>query len=311
MFWADLARAKNNQASIYARITVNGKRATISLKRKVPVSDWDAHKGRSRGTNQNARTLNLYLEEVNSSIFKSYQDLKLEHKLITSQAIKSRYLGEDEQNHTVLDIVNYHNEDMQGKLKWGTQKNYYTTQKYIEKFLLKKYKTTDLYLQQLDYDFIIKFEKYLRSYIPQDHQKQMGNNTVMKHIERFRKLINLTFKLGWITRDPFVNFKSQYIKTERNFLSLLELKSIEEKQFKIERLQLVKDLFVFSCYTSLSYIDVINLTEDNINMGIDGELWIHYKREKTRKPIRIPLLPKALEIIEDYRGNLKTSEKRT
>ncbi|MGC1205320.1 MAG: site-specific integrase [Flavobacteriaceae bacterium] len=301
LFWADFSRAKNNQASIYVRITVNGKRATISLKRKVPVSDWDAHKGRSRGTNQNARIINNYLEEVNSSIFKSYQDLKLEHKLITSQAIKSRYLGEDEQNHSVIDIIKYHNEDMQGKLKWGTQKNYYTTQKYVSKFLLKTYKTTDIYLQELDYNFIIKFEKYLRGYMPKDHQKPMGNNTVMKHIERLRKLINLSFKLGWIDKDPFVNFKAQFIKTERGFLSLQELKALEEKQFEIERLQLVKDLFVFSCYTSLSYIDVINLAEDNICIGIDGELWIYYKREKTTKFIRIPLLPQALGIIEKYK----------
>ena len=306
LFWADFPRAKEKQASIYARITVNGKRATISLKRKVEVSDWDAHKNRARGTSQKTRTLNNYLDEVYSSIFKCYQDLKMEHKVITSQTIKARYLGEDEQNHSVIDIINYHNEDMVDKLKWGTQKNYFTTQKYISKFLQKAYKTSDIYLNELNYHFIIKFEKFLRAYIPVDHQKQMGNNTVMKHIERFRKLINLSFKLGWITADPFVNFKSQFIKTERGFLSFNELLSIEEKQFSIPRLQLVKDLFVFSCYTSLSYIDVINLTEDNICIAIDGELWIHYKREKTTRPIRIPLLPKALEIIKKYKTDIKS-----
>lgn len=306
LFWVNFSRIKNKKASIYVRITVNGKRATISLKRKVIVSDWDIHKNRARGTSQRTRILNNYLDEVHGSLFKCYQDLRTEHKLITSQAIKSRYLGEDEQNHSVIDIIAYHNEDMVGKLKWGTQKNYYTTQKYISKFLLKTYKTTDLYLQELDYNFIIKFEKFLRDFIPKDHQRKMGNNTVMKHIERFRKLINLAVKLGWIERDPFINFKAQFIKNERGFLSLNELQEIENKQFSIPRLQLVKDLFVFSCYTSLSYIDVINLTNDNICIGIDGELWIHYKREKTAKPIRIPLLPKALKIIEKYKSNIRS-----
>ena len=306
LFWVDFSRVKDNQASIYARITVNGKRATLSLKRKVPLSDWDAHKGRARGTNQNTRILNNYLEQVNSNLFKSYQDLKNERKLITSQAIKSRYLGEDQQNYSINDIISYHIEDMEGKLKWGTQKNYYTTQKYISKFLLKSYKTTDIYLRELDYNFIIKFEKYLREHAPEDHQKPMGNNTVMKHIERLRKLINLSFKLGWIDRDPFINFKAQFIKTERGFLSLAELKRVEEKHFTIARLELVKDLFVFSCYTSLSYIDVIKLTQDNICTGIDGELWIYYKREKTTKIIRIPLLPKALEIIDKYKNRIKS-----
>ena len=195
---------------------------------------------------------------------------------------------------------------MVNKLKWGTQKNYYTTQSYISKFLSKFYKTTDLYLRELDYHFIIKFEKYLRGYVPEDHQKPMGNNTVMKHIERFRKLINLSHKLGWIERDPFINFKAKFIKNERGFLSLEELQEIENKQFSIHRLELVKDLFVFSCYTSLSYIDVIHLTADNICIGIDGELWIYYKREKTTKPIRIPLLPKAMQIVEKYKSNRKS-----
>jgi integrase/recombinase XerD len=133
----------------------------------------------------------------------------------------------------------------------------------------------------------------------------MGNNTVMKHIERFRKLINLSRKLGWMERDPFINFKAKRIKTERGFLSLLELQEIEKKNFTIPRLQLVRDLFVFSCYTSLSYIDAINLSAENIRIGIDGELWIFYNREKTTKPIHIPLLPKALDIIEKYKDNQK------
>ncbi|WP_317164438.1 site-specific integrase [Oceanihabitans sp. IOP_32] len=226
--------------------------------------------------------------------------------MITAQAVKARNLGEDDDNRSIMNIINYHNEDMEGKLKWGAQKNYFTTQRYISKFLQKSYRTTDKYLQELDYDFIIKFEKYLRNYIPEDHQKPMGNNTVMKHIERFRKLINLSHKLGWIERDSFINFKSNFIKKERGFLSLEELQAIENKEFGIPRLELVKDLFVFSCYTSLSYIDVIHLTADNICVGIDGELWNYYKREKTTKPIRIPLLPKALQIIEKYKSNRKS-----
>ena len=306
LFWANFIRAKDNQVSLYARITVNGKRATLSLKRKVLITDWDVHRNRARGTSQKTRILNSYLDETYNHLFQCYRDLKTEHKLITAKAVKARFLGVDDVHRSVMDIIAYHNEDMAGKLKWGTQKNYFTTQKYISKFLLKTFKSTDMYLRELDYNFIIKFEKYLRGHIPDDHQKKMGNNTIMKHIARFRKLINLSLKLGWIERDPFINFESKFIKTERGFLSLEELQEIENKQFTIPRLELVKDLFVFSCYTSLSYIDVIHLTADNICIGIDGELWIYYRREKTTKPIRIPLLPKALQIIEKYKGNLKS-----
>ena len=139
----------------------------------------------------------------------------------------------------------------------------------------------------------------------------MGNNSVMKHIERFRKMITLSFKLEWINRDPFINFKAKFEKVERGYLSVKELENIEEKQFSIPRLQLVKDLFVFSCYCGLSYIDVINLTEENINFGIDGELWIIKKREKTNKLLRIPILPKAKILIDKYKVHPKSEINQT
>jgi len=155
-----------------------------------------------------------------------------------------------------------------------------------------------MYLKQLDYNFILKFEKFLEEYQPLDHQKKMGNNSVMKHIERFRKTITLSFKLEWIDRDPFINFKAKFEKVERGYLI--------EKEFSIPRLQLVKDLFVYSCYCGLSYIDVINLTQENINFGIDGALWIIKKREKTNKLLRIPILPKAKILIDKYKLHPKS-----
>lgn len=306
LFWLKQSKAKNGEAPLYARITVNGQRAEISLKRKIKIANWNAVKNRVKGTNYEARTINEYLNQVQKGIVQSKNELTLENKFITSQAIKCRYLKEDEQNHTLNDIIKYHNEDMINKLKWGTQKNYFTTQKYISKFLKKHFNTTDMYLKQLDYNFILKFEKFLREYQPLDHQKKMGNNSVMKHIERFRKMITLSFKLEWIERDPFINFKSKFEKVERGYLTEIELETIEEKQFSIPRLQLVKDLFVFSCYCGLSYIDVINLTQDNINLGIDGQLWIIKKREKTNKLLRIPILPKAKILIDKYKANPKS-----
>ncbi|WP_238320865.1 phage integrase SAM-like domain-containing protein [Neotamlana nanhaiensis] len=111
-----------------------------------------------------------------------------------------------------------------------------------------------MYLKELDYNFIIKFEKYLRAHTPEDHQKPMGNYTVMKYIEHLRKLINLSVKLGWLDKDPFINFRVHFEKTERGFLTLDELQAIELKQFSMGRLQLVKGLFVFTCYISLIYM---------------------------------------------------------
>lgn len=306
LFWLKQSRAKNGEAPLYARITVNGQRAEISLKRKIKTTNWNATKNRVKGTNQEARTINEYLNQVQKGIIQSKNELTLKNKFITSQSIKSRFLKEDEQDHTINDIIKYHNDDMVNKLRRGTQKNYFTTQKYISKFMKKCFNTSDMYLNHLDYNFILKFEKFLREYKPLDHQKKMGNNSVMKHLERFRKMITLSYKLEWIERDPFINFKAKFEKVERGYLTKIELKTIEEKQFSIPRLQLVKDLFIFSCYCGLSYIDVINLTEENINFGIDGELWIIKKREKTNKLLRIPILPKAKTLIDKYKANPKS-----
>src|SRR5690554_792521 len=306
LFWLKLSKANNGKAPLYARITVNGKRAEISLKRKIIIECWSSTKNKVKGTNQDARIINEFLDQVSAELHKSKNELKSEGKIISAQTIKARFLKEDEQNYSLNDITKYHNEDMVGKLKWGTQKNYYTTQGYITDFLLTKFKVTDMYLKQLDYNFILKFETYLRNHIPTDHQKPMGNNTVMKHIERFRKIITLAYKLEWSDRDPFINFQSKFEKVERGFLTELELLNIEEKDYSIERLQLVKDLFIFACYTGLSYIDVVNLTTNDINYGIDGELWLIMKREKTNNALRIPILPKALDLINKYKETPKS-----
>ncbi len=301
LFWLKQANAKNGKAPLYARITVNGKRAELSLKRKLLVSNWDASKNRLKGLSVETKIFNNYLEQVYSELFESYQGLKDKNQLVTAQLIKSSFLGNDESNHALSDIIEYHNEHMKSTLRWGTQKNYFTTHKYIFLFLKQKHKTTDIYLSELSYKFIIDFERFLR------HQKSMGNNTVMKHIERLRKMVSLAYKMEWLDKDPFIKFEAKYERKERKFLTLEELQTIENKQFGIHRLQFIKDLFVFSCYTGLSYGDVMGLTNNNLCPGIDGKQWIYSQREKTSIPVKIPLLSKALCIIEKYREhpNLK------
>jgi len=309
-FWVNATRIKNNQVSVFGRITVNGKRANISLQRKVILSEWDSNKGRARGNKQESRLLNRYLDQVKNRIYEAHDELVKERAFICAQSIKARFLGEDNEEYSLLTLVDYHNTQMSESLSYGTLKNYFTTQKYIKLFLTKK-KIQDIYLSQLTFRFLVDFEKFLRSYVPEDHQKKMENNTVMKHIQRLRKMVTLAYKMEWIEKDPFIKFKPSYIKNEREFLSEDELQTIIEKEFEIERLELVKDLFVFSCYTGLSYIDVMNLNEDNIAIGIDGGRWIITSRQKTHNKVKIPILPIAEELIEKYKGHIKTKKNKT
>ena len=308
-FWLNTAKKKNGIAPVYARVTVNGKRSEISLKRYQSVTSWDFKTKRARPRTPNAPALNVYLDQVYAELLACQKQLLSEFKLITSQAIKARYLGEDEQEKTLMELVDYHNTTMKTVLKFGTLKNYYTTERYLKRFLKAEIKSTDKYLKQLSYSFIIDFEQYLRKGPSINKGQPLNNNGVMKHLERLKKLMNLALQLEWIEKDPFVRFKLKFTKHQRDYLSGLELQIFEMGALKAEHHKKTRDVFVFSCYTGLSYTDVKSLTDNNIVRGIDGDYWIFTQREKTEQPVKIPLLDKALDIIKKYDNDEKNNER--
>ncbi|MDF1697009.1 MAG: site-specific integrase [Saprospiraceae bacterium] len=291
---------------IYARISINNTRVEYSIKRKVPFETWDQKRGRCTAQDQHSKFINQYLAQVNSEIFEAYDQLRKEGVIITADSIKARWLGEDSKGHSLLEVVEYHYKIAVTTIKVGTLKNYRTTEKYIKLFLNEELKVDDIYLKQLRYSFITKFENFLRLHRPLDHQRKMENNTVMKHLQRFRKIISLAVRLEWIERDPFANYKTKYIRNERVYLRQEELDAIERKVFSIDRLGYVRDLFVFSCYTGLSYIDAISLRMDQVVLGIDGSKWIFTSRQKTGNVVKIPLLEKAEMLIIKYKDSPKS-----
>ncbi|WP_142783768.1 site-specific integrase [Changchengzhania lutea] len=308
-FWLNTAKKKNGIAPVYARITVNGKRAEISLKRYQSVTSWDPKTKRAKPRTPNAPALNAYLDQVYADLLACHKQLLSEFKLITAQAIKARYLGEDEHQKSLLDLVGYHNTTMKTVLKFGTLKNYFTTERYINRFLKAKIKSSDIYLKQLSYSFIIDFEQYLRKCPSINRKQPLNNNGIMKHLERLKKLMNLALQLEWIEKDPFVRFKLKFTKHQRDYLSEAELQIFEQGILETEHHKKVRDVFVFSCYTGLSYTDVRSLTDHNIVRGIDGDYWIFTQREKTAQPVKIPLLDKALDIIKKYDNDTEINEK--
>ncbi|WP_142785689.1 site-specific integrase [Changchengzhania lutea] len=308
-FWLNTAKRKNGIAPVYARVTVNGKRAEISLKRYQSVTSWDPKTKRAKPRTPNAPALNAYLDQVYANLLGCQKQLLSEFKLITSRAIKARYLGEDENQKTLLELVDYHNATMKTVLKHGTLKNYYSTERYIKRFLKAKIKSSDIYLKQLSYSFIIDFEQYLRKGPSINKGQPLHNNGVMKHLERLKKLMNLSLQLEWIEKDPFVRFKLKFTKYQREYLSETELQIFEAGILKEAHHINVRDVFVFSCYTGLSYTDVRSLTDHNIVRGIDGDYWIFTQREKTAQPVKIPLLDKALDIIKKYDNGVEHNSK--
>ena len=299
-FWLNSAKEKNDLFPIYARVTVDGKRAEISLKRSLSVTYWDTKSKRANWRHSDGKALNAYLDRVYANLLECHKQLLDESRIITAQAIKARYLGEDDHHKTLMDLVSYHNRNMKSILKPGTLKNYYTTERYIQRFLKTKLKTNDIYLKQLSYRFIIDFEQFLRIEKSINKAQPLRNNGVMKHLERLKKMSKLALRLEWLEKDPFIKFSLKFIKHERSYLTESELKCLEDAQIDKPKHQIARDMFVFACYTGLSYIDVKQLNEDNIVRGIDGNYWIYSKREKTGESIKIPLLDRALDILKKY-----------
>ncbi len=293
---------------LYARVTVDGKRAEFSLNRELKASLWDNRSKRGKGFSKYVISLNKYLDQVFTGLHEAHRQLLQEEVDITSAGIKARYLGQDERYKTLLELITYHNTSMLTVLRKGTMKNYYSTERCIKEFLKEEKNVEDVPLKKLNYGFIVDFELYIRKYKP---ATRMGcaNNGTMKHMERLKKMSRLAVKLEWLEKDPFINFKLRFEKTERQFLTERELQLIEETTFKVPSTQHIQDLFIFACYTGLSFIDVQELKADHLVKGMDGNDWLYTKRTKTDEPLKIPLLPKAKEIIDKYKDDLDLFKK--
>ncbi|MCR9084493.1 MAG: site-specific integrase, partial [Cyclobacteriaceae bacterium] len=152
------------------------------------------------------------------------------------------------------------------------------------------------------------FENFLRRHQPTDHQRPLQHNGILKHMERLKKILNLAVKMDLLEKNPFEKYQFKFKRYERDFLDGDELKKLEEKEFANQRLDLVRDLFVFSCYTGLAYIDVASLNKDCL-VKSEGDYWLYTERIKTNTPVKIPVLPKALDLIEKYSDHPRASSK--
>jgi integrase/recombinase XerD len=308
LFFLKKDKASKGIAPLYVRITINKKFVDISLKRRLKLVSWDHKFQKVIGADKELKEIQEKIRQARTEINSAYDNLRYNKEVLTADSIKT-FLesdGEEEQT-TLLFLMNYHNTEVKKLLEPGTMKNYYSTERYVKEFLIKRKKRTDVYLSQLDYKFIIDFEIYLRQREPDKGQRPCTNNTVMKHIERLRKMINIALKNDWIVKDPFLRFERHMIHKDRQCLELEELETIKALNFDIHGQEIVRDTFVFSCYTGLAFADVCNLSSEHLVTDIEGEKWIEMVRQKTAnfsgKKFYVLLLPEAIELIKKYRGH--------
>ncbi|AVR44258.1 integrase [Christiangramia fulva] len=307
LFWINTSRTSLEQSKLYARITLNGKRVNLSLKHEIPANDWDKKRSKVKGRTPEAQEINEYIQHVRAELYSSYRELMKADAEVTAEAVKAHFLGEEEDQKSLQDLFDYHNLHHNHNLSAATMSHYRTTQNYLLEYIYKINGKEDIHLNKLDFNFVTGFETFLRTYHPKHYHGTMSNNGAMKHLQRFRKMIRIALNLGWISNNPLKGYKIKMEKKEREFLTAPELASIENYATSVERLEIVKDLFVFSCYTGLSYCDLIVLNNSHL-ATIDDKKWILTKRAKTDTAVRLPLLKAPVDILEKYRDHPRRGE---
>lgn len=286
------------KAPIYVRITIDQQRAELSLCRKIEPSRWSNETGLAKGSSKEVQDLNRHISSIKSKIFSCQQQLIEKRETITAISLRDRYLGKDKSSKMLLDVFQDHNDQLEKLIGIDYAPNtlirYKTTKNHLTNFIKKEYKVKDIYLKKVDIKFINALEFYLKT------KEKCSHNTTFKYVSNLKKIIRISYTNGWINKDPFLHYKTKFKIVDREFLLEKELDDIIEKEFKLERLNLVKDIFVFCCFTGLAYIDVQKLSKDNIVIGIDGEYWVKTRRTKTDSRSNIPILPVAQSILNKY-----------
>lgn len=304
LFYVKRAKANSaGQIPIYLRLTVDGARLEFSVKRYVSPEKWSTAQNRMRGNSEESRTINTFLDIMKSRVYEIQKNLIHEGKEVKAESIKKILLGIDERKRMLMPIFKDHNDRMEAlvgkEYAKGTLTRYKTCLSHTEEFLKWKFNTSDIEIKEIDHAFISDFEFYLRT------EKSCANNSAVKYIKNFGKIIRICLANKWITYDPFLCYDSKFVEVQRQFLDENELFALANIEFEIERIAQVRDIFLFSCYTGLAYIDTRNLKQENIGIGIEGSKWIFTSRQKTKTASNIPLLPQAEEIIEKYKDNVQ------
>jgi len=302
LIWADKRKTDSgNLVPLYARVTYLGKRVEISLKRKVDLTNWDAQSGFFKGNSPEAKRINSVINDTLDEIDKAFKFLKRTEEFITAEKIKQQYSGDDIVRKMLLEVFDQHNADLAklvGKdFVRATLTKYNTVRSRVAGYIQHKYKKDDIYLESIDYAFVAGFEMYLKTICEIEH------NTAMRYIKNLKKIINLAVNNKWLIHNPFNAFKCTYRKVNRVELEWDEITLLSEHEFKIKRLEEVRDTFLFCCYTGYAFVDVEKLTPQNIVSGRDQVLWIKTTRTKTEIDSNVPLIPQAIAILDKYKDH--------
>ena len=300
-FFLKPGKEKSNLRGVYLRITVDGVRRETSLSHRWDVNRWNQKSGRANGAKEDAKTLNYILDTIVSKLTKYKLELLSNEEPITASVLMDYIQGKRTSKAKVLEEFQKQNDEIlklvPKEYAIGTHERYVTARSHVAEYIRYIYGKEDIEFRELNYEFVIGYEHYLKTV------RSCSNNTAIKYISNFKKIVLRAVAKGIIASNPFIQYKPKKTKLNKKPLSKEELSVLENKEFQNERISTVRDVFVFQCYTGLAYIDVFQLKKSDITKDEEGNFWIRTNRQKTDANIAIPLLPKAIEIMEKYKDH--------
>ncbi|MFA5973270.1 MAG: site-specific integrase [Lentimicrobiaceae bacterium] len=292
-------KLKNGTVPIYARITVNKQRSEFAISRFVEADEWNVEIDRVMSTSKSAKEINSYLDLIKSNLLLKKREMEEMGRSINAHDLKNIHLGIDTEDKTILMIFQEHNIRVEGLVykdfSPGTLERYKTCYSHLKNLIKEKYKKSDMILSDINPMFITEFEYYLKT------TRKCCNNTTIKYIKNFKKIVRIALANGRMKADPFRNITFHLDDVDMAFLTEDELNILMKKQFQVERLQQVKDVYLFCCFTGLAFVDVKSLKQADIE-DKNGELWIKKKRQKTKNWCNIPLLEPAIRLMTKYQN---------
>ena len=291
---------KNGNVPVFCRITVDGKEARFGMKKDVNPKFWDVSAGRATGRSVEANEINTLLDNTKSAIYKVYRDLQEKGNNVSAEKIKNSFLGIEAKHQNLLELFDAHNREKKMlvgiNIAKSTSNKYRITRDHLAAYLKEWHQRSDIPLKKINHKFVCDFETFLLTV------RHSEENTIAKYMQMFKHITGIAIKYGWIHDNPFSGYKIHLKKTDRGYLTQEEIEILVNQKFPEKHLEKVRDVFVFCCFTGLSYIDVKRLTWDDISISFDGGLWIMGKRRKTDVGYNVPLLETPKMILEKYRG---------
>ena len=298
---------KNGEAPILMRITINGQYEETRIQRSVPLKLGNAAKGCSKGKDRASNELNSYLSELATRALEKYKELILEQAISTPSLILKRVFGKDTEMRTLLGTIRQEIKEMEKVVNIDyapvTINRYKNVLKKLENSIPTFYDKEDITFHELTPEFIKAFDLHLKTEVG------LCRNTIVRYMKCFKKITNMALAKGWMKKDAFYGYKMEQDETAPVFLTYDELQTVMNKEFTIPRLALVRDIFIFACFTGLAFVDVSTLKKEDMVQDNNGDWWIRkgriklMHRRKASSLCNIPLLPVPLAILKKYENN--------